>query len=37
MPDALITLRLRLSDVPEAFTGLTAPAAGFVEAMIEVA
>lgn len=37
VPDALITHRLRLSDVPAAFAGLTDPAAGVVKAVIEVA
>jgi hypothetical protein len=36
VPDALITHRMALSDVPEKFAGLTDPAAGVVKAMVEV-
>lgn len=36
VPDALITHRMRLADVPDAFAGLTDPAAGVVKALIEV-
>jgi 2-desacetyl-2-hydroxyethyl bacteriochlorophyllide A dehydrogenase len=37
VPDALITHRMSLSEVPEHFAGLTDPAAGVVKAMVEVA
>jgi 2-desacetyl-2-hydroxyethyl bacteriochlorophyllide A dehydrogenase len=37
VPDALITHRMRLADVPQNFAGLTDPAAGVVKAMVEVA
>lgn len=37
IPDALITHRLSLKDVPADFAGLTDPRAGVVKAMIEVA
>ena len=36
VPDALITHRMELSDVPDRFAGLTDPAAGVVKALIEV-
>jgi 2-desacetyl-2-hydroxyethyl bacteriochlorophyllide A dehydrogenase len=36
VPDALITHRMRLADVPDAFAGLIDPAAGVVKALIEV-
>ncbi|MFD1746700.1 zinc-binding alcohol dehydrogenase family protein [Rhizobium helianthi] len=36
VPDALITHRMSLSEVPERFAGLTNPAAGVVKAMISV-
>ncbi|KQZ50018.1 dehydrogenase [Rhizobium sp. Root149] len=36
VPDALITHRMNLSDVPQLFGGLTDPAAGVVKAMISV-
>lgn len=36
VPDALITHRMTLSEVPEKFAGLTNPAAGVVKAMISV-
>ena len=37
VPDALITHRMALADVPARFAGLTDPAAGVVKAMVEVA
>jgi 2-desacetyl-2-hydroxyethyl bacteriochlorophyllide A dehydrogenase len=37
VPDALITHRMALSDVPARFAGLTDPAAGVVKALVEVA
>ncbi|MDQ0349231.1 zinc-binding alcohol dehydrogenase family protein [Ancylobacter vacuolatus] len=37
VPDALITHRLRLSEVPEKFATLAEPSAGVVKALIEVA
>ena len=36
VPDALITHRMALSEVPEKFAGLTDPTAGVVKAMVEV-
>jgi 2-desacetyl-2-hydroxyethyl bacteriochlorophyllide A dehydrogenase len=36
IPDALITHRMTLSEVPESFAGLTDPAAGVVKALIEI-
>lgn len=36
VPDALITHRMALSEVPDKFAGLTDPAAGVVKAMVEV-
>lgn len=36
VPEALITHRMTLADVPERFAGLTDPAAGVVKALIEV-
>jgi len=36
IPDALITHRMTLSEVPERFAGLTDPAAGVVKALIEI-
>ncbi len=37
IPDALITHRLAFAEVPDAFAGLSDPAAGVVKAIIEVA
>lgn len=37
VPDALITHRMTLSEVPEKFPALTGPAAGVVKALVEVA
>lgn len=37
VPDALITHRMRLDEVPQKFAGLTDPAAGVVKGMVEVA
>lgn len=37
VPDALVTHRMGLAEVPEKFSGLLDPAAGVVKAMIEVA
>lgn len=37
VPDALVTHRIGLAEVPEKFSGLLDPAAGVVKAMIEVA
>ncbi|WP_018386919.1 zinc-binding alcohol dehydrogenase family protein [Ancylobacter sp. FA202] len=37
VPDALITHRLRLSEVPEKFAALAEPSAGVVKALIDVA
>ncbi|OHV83570.1 zinc-binding alcohol dehydrogenase family protein [Rhizobium sp. LCM 4573] len=36
VPEALITHRMKLADVPERFAGLTDPAAGVVKALVEV-
>lgn len=36
VPDALITHRMALSEVPERFAGLTNPSAGVVKALVEV-
>lgn len=36
VPDALITHRMALSEVPERFAGLTDPSAGVVKALVEV-
>ena len=36
VPEALITHRMMLAEVPERFAGLTDPAAGVVKAMIEI-
>lgn len=36
VPEALITHRMTLSEVPERFAGLTDPAAGVVKALVEV-
>jgi threonine dehydrogenase-like Zn-dependent dehydrogenase len=36
VPDALITHRMRLDEVPGKFAGLTDPAAGVVKALVEV-
>ncbi|TCV75976.1 2-desacetyl-2-hydroxyethyl bacteriochlorophyllide A dehydrogenase [Neorhizobium sp. R1-B] len=36
IPDALITHRMTLSEVPERFAGLTDPSAGVVKALVEV-
>jgi 2-desacetyl-2-hydroxyethyl bacteriochlorophyllide A dehydrogenase len=37
IPDALITHRMTLSDVPTKFAGLTDPSAGVIKGMVEVA
>jgi 2-desacetyl-2-hydroxyethyl bacteriochlorophyllide A dehydrogenase len=37
IPDALITHRMRLDEVPAKFAGLTDPAAGVVKGMVEIA
>ena len=37
VPDALITHRMALSDVPQKFASLTDPAAGVIKGMVEVA
>jgi len=36
IPEALITHRMTLSEVPERFAGLTDPAAGVVKAIVEI-
>jgi 2-desacetyl-2-hydroxyethyl bacteriochlorophyllide A dehydrogenase len=37
VPDALVTHRMHLAEVPDSFAGLTDPAAGVVKALVEVA
>jgi len=37
VPDALVTHRMRLEDVPDQFAGLSDPSAGVVKAIIEIA